>query len=110
MDKIKNFLVKHLEKILVLGLTGVILITNYFVFQKMAFLNFYYLPVLVFWLFLREKIRHLYKPFQYRTGGFPGGFIPELFLSSVNRFKIDFRSGDLGWVSVFSRSGSGDFI
>ena len=55
MDKIKNFLVKHLEKILVLGLTGIILITNHFVFQKMAFLNFYYLPVLVSGYFLGKK-------------------------------------------------------
>lgn len=55
MDKIKAFLVNHLEKILILGLTGVILITNYFISQKLAFLNFYYLPVLVAGYFLGKR-------------------------------------------------------
>jgi putative nucleotidyltransferase with HDIG domain len=55
MEKIKNFLVKHLEKILILGLTGIILLTNYFISQKLAFLNFYYLPVLVAGYFLGKK-------------------------------------------------------
>lgn len=55
MEKIKTFIVEHLEKILVLGLTGIILITNYFISQKLAFLNFYYLPVLVAGYFLGKK-------------------------------------------------------
>ncbi len=55
MEKIKVFIVKHLEKILVLGLTGIILVTNYFISQKLAFLNFYYLPVLVSGYFLGKK-------------------------------------------------------
>ena len=55
MDRIKSFIIKHLEKFLVLGLTGIILVTNYFISQKLAFLNFYYLPVLVSGYFLGKK-------------------------------------------------------
>jgi putative nucleotidyltransferase with HDIG domain len=55
MDKIKAFLVRHLERILVLGLTVIILVTNYFISQKMVFLNVYYLPVLVSGYFLGRR-------------------------------------------------------
>ena len=55
MNKIKAFLVKHLERILVLGLTSIILITHYFISQKMVFLNIYYLPILVSGYFLGRK-------------------------------------------------------
>ena len=55
MEKIKKFIVKHLEKILVLGLTGVILLTNFIISQKLAFLNFYYLPVLIAGYFLGKR-------------------------------------------------------
>jgi putative nucleotidyltransferase with HDIG domain len=55
MDKIKAFLVKHLERILVLGLAGIILITHYLISQKMVFLNVYYLPILVSGYFLGRR-------------------------------------------------------
>jgi len=55
MNKIKAFLIKHLERILVLGLTGIILITHFFIFQKMIFLNVYYLPILVSGYFLGRR-------------------------------------------------------
>jgi len=55
MEKIKAWLVRHFEKILILGITLAILITNYFVVQKMVFLNFYFLPVLVSGYFLGKK-------------------------------------------------------
>ena len=47
MEKLKTWILKHFESVLILGITLAILVTNYFVLQKMAFLNFYYLPVLV---------------------------------------------------------------
>ena len=55
MENIKKFIVSHLEKILVLGLTGVILLTNFIISQKLAFLNFYYLPVLIAGYFLGKR-------------------------------------------------------
>lgn len=55
MEKLKVWIVRHFEKILILGITLGILATNYFVLQKMAFLNFYFLPVLVSGYFLGKK-------------------------------------------------------
>jgi putative nucleotidyltransferase with HDIG domain len=56
MEKIKSFLFKHFEKILVLTLSVVVLLINFFVVQKLAFLNFYYLPVLVSGYVLGRKM------------------------------------------------------
>jgi putative nucleotidyltransferase with HDIG domain len=47
MEKVKNFVFKHFEETLVLSLALVVVVANFFIFQKLAFLNFYYLPVLV---------------------------------------------------------------
>jgi putative nucleotidyltransferase with HDIG domain len=56
MEKIKSFLYKHFEKILVLTLAGLVVLINFFVVQKLAFLNFYYLPVLVSGYVLGRKM------------------------------------------------------
>ncbi len=55
MEKLKEFLVRHFEKLLLMVLISAIVGTNYFVLQKLAFLNFYYLPVLVAGYFLGKK-------------------------------------------------------
>lgn len=55
MEKLKEFLVRHFEKLLLIGLISAIVVTNYFVLQKLAFLNFYYLPVLIAGYFLGKK-------------------------------------------------------
>jgi putative nucleotidyltransferase with HDIG domain len=55
MEKIKAFLYKDFEKILVLSLTFGIICVNFLVIQKMVFLNFYYLPVLISGYFLGRK-------------------------------------------------------
>jgi len=81
MEKIKTFIVKHLEKILILGLTGVILITNYFITQKVAFLNFYYLPVLVAGYFLGKK-------FAIYTSLFSVSLVAFLVILYPNSFHI----------------------
>jgi putative nucleotidyltransferase with HDIG domain len=47
MEKFKSFVMKHFEELLVLTIALIILVVNFFVMQKLAFLNFYYLPVLV---------------------------------------------------------------
>lgn len=47
MEKLKSFVMTHFEKLLVLSLSIIIVLANFFVVQKFAFLNFYYLPVLV---------------------------------------------------------------
>ncbi len=55
MEKLKEFLVRHFEKLLLIGLISAIVVTNYFILQKLAFLNFYYLPVLIAGYFLGKK-------------------------------------------------------
>lgn len=55
MEKLKEFLVRHFEKLLLIGLIVAIVVTNYFILQKLAFLNFYYLPVLIAGYFLGKK-------------------------------------------------------
>ena len=47
MEKFKSFVLKHFEELLVLTIALIIVFVNFFVIQKLAFLNFYYLPVLV---------------------------------------------------------------
>ena len=47
MEKLKSFVMKHFEESLILAIALVIIVVNFLVVQKLAFLNFYYLPVLV---------------------------------------------------------------
>jgi len=47
MEKLKSFVIKHFEESLILTIALIIIAVNFFVIQKLAFLNFYYLPVLV---------------------------------------------------------------
>ncbi|MGB2989002.1 MAG: hypothetical protein WBC98_03515, partial [Candidatus Zixiibacteriota bacterium] len=47
MEKVKDFVFKHFEEILVLVVSLIVVSASFFVFQQLAFLNFYYLPVLV---------------------------------------------------------------
>jgi putative nucleotidyltransferase with HDIG domain len=47
MEKVKNFIFKHFERLLILAVALAVVCASFFVFQQLAFLNFYYLPVLV---------------------------------------------------------------
>ncbi len=47
MEKIKDFVFKHFEEMLVLAVSMIVVCASFFIFQQLAFLNFYYLPVLV---------------------------------------------------------------
>src|SRR3990170_2852513 len=88
MDKIKAFLIKHLEKILILGLTIVILITNYFITQKMAFLNFYYLPVLVSGYFLGKRYAVYTSLFSISLVVFLGVLYPHSFYNQSTGLQV----------------------
>ena len=88
MDKIKAFLINHLEKILILGLTVVILITNYFITQKMAFLNFYYLPVLVSGYFLGKKYAVYTSLFSISLVVFLGVLYPHSFYNQSTGLQL----------------------
>jgi putative nucleotidyltransferase with HDIG domain len=56
MEKLKSFVIKHFEESLVLTIALIIIVVNFFVIQKLAFLNFYYLPVLVAGYVLGRKM------------------------------------------------------
>jgi putative nucleotidyltransferase with HDIG domain len=47
MEKIKAFVFKNFEQMLVLAVSLIVVCASFFIFQQLAFLNFYYLPVLV---------------------------------------------------------------
>jgi putative nucleotidyltransferase with HDIG domain len=47
MEKFKSMVLKHFEELLIVTIGLIIIFVNFFVIQKLAFLNFYYLPVLV---------------------------------------------------------------
>ena len=56
MEKIKSLVFKHFEKILILTLSLLVVFVNFFIVQKLAFLNFYYLPVLISGYVLGRKM------------------------------------------------------
>ena len=41
MEKVKDFVFKHFEEILVLVVSLIVVSASFFVFQQLAFLNFY---------------------------------------------------------------------
>jgi putative nucleotidyltransferase with HDIG domain len=55
MDRLKEFISQHFEKMLVLSLLLIIIATHLFVVQKMVFLNIFFLPVLVAGFVLGRK-------------------------------------------------------
>jgi len=63
MDRLKTYLGNHFEQILVLSVLLGILFIHFFTFQKMAFLNLYYLPVLLAGFFLGRKASVLFSSF-----------------------------------------------
>jgi putative nucleotidyltransferase with HDIG domain len=79
MEPLKAIVSRHFEVILILGVTIALLITNYFIDQKMAFLNLYYLPVLISGYFLGRKQAML-------TGIFIIGFVAWLIMYNGESF------------------------
>jgi len=63
MDKIKRYVIKHFEEMVVLTILVMVLFMHYFVVQKTAFLHFYYLPVLIAGFFLGRRTAMLLSLF-----------------------------------------------
>jgi putative nucleotidyltransferase with HDIG domain len=55
METIKHWVLAHFEAILILIISMALLAINFFVDQKLMFLNFYYLPVLISGYFLGRR-------------------------------------------------------
>jgi hypothetical protein len=88
MDQAKHFVAEHFERLLVVGLVASIVGIHWFIDYKVAFLSFYYLPVIVAGFQLGRRggtfsavfIVTLVLFFQGWVGlaGRPGLFMPEL--------------------------------
>ncbi len=88
MDKVKSFIFKHFEKILVLALALLVVAVNVIVVQQLAFLNFYYLPVLVSGYVLGRKMSVLTALFCVVLITFSAINNPQLFQSHNNSLLL----------------------
>ncbi len=88
MEKIKSFVMKHFEELLVLTIALVIIVVNFFVIQKLAFLNFYYLPVLVAGYVLGRKMAILASLFCIALIAFSAINNPHLFLTDTGSLLL----------------------
>ncbi len=80
MNSLKSVFTKYFEVLLILAITAALLITNFFIEQKLAFLNLYYLPVLISGYFLGRKHAML-------TGMFIIGFVSFLIVFNGESFN-----------------------
>ncbi|MDY7033786.1 MAG: HD domain-containing protein [Thermodesulfobacteriota bacterium] len=88
MKTFKHYVVTYFEQVLVLVVLVAILFAHYFVFQKMAFLNFYYLPVLLAGFFLGRKTAVLFSVFCILLVSIFCIIVPEFFRRLVDDFNI----------------------
>jgi putative nucleotidyltransferase with HDIG domain len=88
METMKTLVTKHFEVILILAVTLALVITNYFIDQKMAFLNLYYLPVLISGYFLGRKQAML-------TGVFIVGFVGFIIVYNGDAFREQYSQFNL---------------
>ena len=91
MDKLKLWMLKHFESVLILTITLAILVTNYFVLQKMVFLNFYYLPVLVAGYFLGRRQAILTAAFVIAFAVFLALLDPRAFMDVGGNLRLAFN-------------------
>jgi putative nucleotidyltransferase with HDIG domain len=88
MEPIKKIVTRHFEALLILAVTIVLIIMNYFIDQKIAFLNFYYLPVLISGYFLGRKQAIFTSVFIIGFVGFLVIFNGEPFHEAYSSFAI----------------------
>ncbi|MEE8192837.1 MAG: hypothetical protein V3T74_08840, partial [Gemmatimonadales bacterium] len=55
LERVKLFLYVHFERVLVVGLVVSLLLIHWIVDYKIAFLSFYYLPIIIAGFFLGRK-------------------------------------------------------
>ena len=88
MEKIKSYVLQYFEVILILTVTLALVVTNYFIDQKMAFLNFYYLPVLISGYFLGRKQAMLIGTFVIGFVGWLIIFNGESFIEQSTQLNL----------------------
>ncbi|MGH7209572.1 MAG: HD domain-containing phosphohydrolase [Nitrospiraceae bacterium] len=55
MERLKNYLLKNFEQLFVLLILCATVLVNYYIPQKMAFLNFYFLPIILAGYYLGQR-------------------------------------------------------
>ena len=56
MEKLKTFIANNFERILVLGIVGIIILITYSIEFKLVFLNIFYLPIIIAGYFLGKRM------------------------------------------------------
>jgi len=97
MDKVKSYMFHHFEQILVLCTLLSVLFVHYVVYQKMAFLNFYYIPVLVAGFFLGRRAAVLFSFFCMLLVALFYVAVPNFFIAATGDLSIEL--GLLFWGS-----------
>ncbi len=100
MDRFKSYLFGHFEQFLVLAILISILFIHYFVYQKMAFLNFYYLPVLLAGFYLGRRTAVLFSVFCILLVTVFFIITPQFFSKTEGNFEITI--GLILWGSFLS--------
>ena len=88
MERLKLFVMKHFEESLILAIALVIIVVNFLVVQKLAFLNFYYLPVLVAGYVMGRKMAILASLFCIALIVFSAINNPHLFLTEKSSLLL----------------------
>ncbi len=79
MEKVKDFVFKHFEEMLILAVSLIVVCASFFIFQQLAFLNFYYLPVLVAGYVLGRRMSVLTAVFCVALISFSAVNNPQIF-------------------------------
>jgi len=88
MDRVKNYIFNNFERVLILIMLIAVLFVHYFVFQKIAFLNFYYLPVLLAGFFLGRRTAVLSGLFCVLLVGIFYVAVPQFFSNAMEDLDI----------------------
>ena len=88
MDNLKDFVFKHFEKILILTISLMVVSASFFIFQKLSFLNFYYLPVLVSGYVLGRRMSVLTALFCVALIAFSAINNPHLFQTKTSSLLL----------------------
>lgn len=79
MERIKNFFIKHVEVIIVLLVLLAIVVINYFIVYKTAFLQLYYLPILITGYILGRRTAVLFAILSILVVALFGVFYPNYY-------------------------------
>lgn len=88
MDRVKHYMFNHFEPLLVLCTLLSVLFAHYLVYQKMAFLNFYYIPVLLAGFFLGRRAAVLFSFFCILLVGIFYVSVPHFFITTTGELSI----------------------